>query len=68
MNNQLPMGQRVMDVAYINNGTIIYTGESVLLACLLHATGKRGRKSKDMLDLQELMLDRNLESPTTRKK
>lgn len=36
----------------------INTGEALLLACLLHAKGKRN--SKDLEDVQKLMHDRNL--------
>lgn len=51
---------RVMDVAYIWDGNLIHTDESVILACLLHAKG-RGRQSRDMVDVQRIMKDINLQ-------
>lgn len=51
-----------MDVAYIRNGSVIHTDESVILACLLHTRGK-GRGTNDMKDVQRIMKDKNLETP-----
>lgn len=54
--------QRVMDLAYIRDGLVTHTDESVILACLLHTKGKgRGTKSKDFVDVQRIMKDVNLE-------
>jgi hypothetical protein len=53
-------GQRLMDNAYLLDGNAVHTGESLLLACLLHAKGK-GRKSQDMTDVQRIMRDHNLD-------
>ena len=50
---------RVMDRAYIRDGDIVQTGEAVVLACLMQATGK-SRKSTDMTDVQRIMRDKNL--------
>lgn len=44
--------------AYIRDGKNIHTGESLLLACLLHAKGQ-SRNSDDMKDVQRIMKDRN---------
>lgn len=44
--------------AYIRDGKAVHTGESVLLACLLHAKGK-SRVSGDMKDVQRIMRDVN---------
>lgn len=57
--------QRVMDLAYIRDGHVIHTDESVILACLLHTKGK---KSKDFVDVQKIMKDVNLEEHKNRKK
>lgn len=51
---------RVMDVAYIRDGNLIHTDESVILACLLHSKGK-GRGTEDMTEVQRIMKDKNLE-------
>lgn len=48
-----------MDFAYLRDRDHTVTGEALLLAMLLHAKGK-GRNSKDMLDVQKIMKDRNL--------
>lgn len=50
---------RLIYRAYIRDGGGIHTGESLLLACLLHAKGT-SRKSKDMQDVQRIMKDRNV--------
>jgi hypothetical protein len=57
---------RLIHAAYIRDGATLHTGESVLLACLLHAKGA-GRKSKDMEDVQKIMRDHNLEQPHAKK-
>lgn len=57
-NNLIPPGFRVMDIAYIRDGNTVHTGESLLLACLLHAKGK-SRKSDDMKEVQRIMHDPN---------
>lgn len=49
-----------MDIAYIRDGRLIHTDESVILACLLHAKGT-DRRSKDMTTVQKIMKDINLE-------
>lgn len=49
---------RLIYRAYIRDGKTFHTGEALLLACLLHTKGK-GRKSKDMQDVQRIMRDQN---------
>lgn len=49
---------RVMDRAYIRDGRVVHTDEAMMLACLVHSAGK-GRKGKDMEDVQRIMRDRN---------
>lgn len=53
------LSYRVMDIAYIRDGRLTHTDESVILACLLHS---KGRRSKDMSDVQKIMHDHNLET------
>lgn len=57
---ELPVGNRVMDNAYLWDRNTIHTGEALLLACLLHSKGQ-SRASKDMTDVQKIMRDKNLE-------
>jgi hypothetical protein len=52
---------RLMYRAYLKDGDKVHTGEALLLACLLHAKGE-SRKSKDMEDVQKIMLDHNVDS------
>lgn len=52
-------GMRIMDRAYLKDGDSEYTGEALLLACLLHAKGK-SRKSDDFKDVQKIMNDPNV--------
>ena len=51
---------RVMDRAYIRDGKVLHTDESVILACLLHTKGK-GRGTEDMTEVQRIMRDQNLQ-------
>lgn len=44
--------------AYLKDGDTEHTGEALLLACLMHTTGK-SRKSDHMADVQRIMKDRN---------
>lgn len=48
-----------MDVAYIRDGDLVHTDESLILACLLHAKSGEGRKGKDMEEVQKIMKDHN---------
>lgn len=50
-----------MDLAFIRDGHIVYTDESVILACLLHTKGK-GRNTPDLTDVRRIMHDVNLET------
>lgn len=51
-----------MDLAYIRDDKVLHTGESVILACLVHTKGK-GRGSDDMKTVQRIMRDKNLDTP-----
>lgn len=52
---------RIMDLAYIRDGKVLHTDESVILACLLHTKGK-GRATPDMTDVRRIMRDRNIDN------
>jgi hypothetical protein len=58
--------RKVVNRAYVRDGDKIYTGEALLIACLLH-TGATSRSSKDMTVLREIMKDHNLDAPKNRK-
>lgn len=62
----VPMGRRVMDIAYLRDGNITHTGEALALAMLLHAKGSSQRNRND-LDQVAKMLDDPNRKPTTRR-
>lgn len=62
----VPLGRRVMDVAYLRDGNITHTGEALALAMLLHAKGNAKRNKND-LDQVSKMLDDPNSKPTTRR-
>jgi hypothetical protein len=49
-----------MDLAYLRDGHYLHEGESLLLACLMHAKGK-SRVGNDMTEVRRLMKDANLD-------
>lgn len=55
-----PDTRQFVNQAWIRNGEGVVTGEALILATLLHSTG-RGRNSDDMKVVQALMNDINLE-------
>lgn len=50
---------RLMHRAYLRDGDVMHSGESLLLACMLHAKGG-GRDSEDMNDVLKIMKDKNV--------
>jgi hypothetical protein len=54
---------RVMDIAWLRDGSTVHTGEALLLACLLRVKGK-SRRSEAMKDVQRIMKDVNYVPPT----
>ena len=53
-------GRRVMDVAWLRQGNIIYTGEAMMLACLLHVKGDKSRPKQAVQQIAEMLDDPNL--------
>lgn len=53
-------GRRVMDMAWLRQGNIIYTGEAMMLACLLHVKGDKARPTQDVKQIAEMLDDPNL--------
>lgn len=51
-------GNWVISRAYMRDGSVTYTGEALLIACLMHAKGE-DRSSKDMDDVRRIMRDHN---------
>lgn len=52
--------RQFINQAWIRNGEGVVTGEALILACLLHSTGK-DRAGNDYKVVQELMNDVNLD-------
>lgn len=63
----VPLGRRVMDVAYLRDGNITHTGEALALAMLLHAKGSSQRSKNDLEQVSRMLDDPN-RKPTTRRK
>ena len=53
-------GRRIMDNAYLRDGSHIHTGEALVLACLLHAKGKTARGNKEVEHLGKMLNDPNV--------
>lgn len=60
MNKRRDTNGWLINRAYIRDGQRVFTGEALLIACLLHAKGA-GRNSKDMADVRRIMRDHNLD-------
>lgn len=56
----LPVGNRVMDIAWMRDGGTVYSGEALVLACLLHAKGKTRRGQAEVEQVAKMMRDPNL--------
>lgn len=55
-----PNPYSVMLNAYIRDGEITYSGEAMMLACLVHSKGA-GRDTDDEKMVRKIMSDHNLE-------
>lgn len=65
----LPIGNRIMDVAYLRDGhNIVHTGEALLLACLVHCKGRTRRGEKELEQVGKMLNDPNLRKPHRRQK
>jgi hypothetical protein len=49
MSKWVPMGNRLMDRAYLRDGSLVHTGEALLLAMLFHAKGKRNQSELEQV-------------------
>jgi hypothetical protein len=66
--NWVPMGNRVMDRAWLRDGDVIHTGEALLLAVLLHTKGKTGRSQAELEQVARMLNDPNQRKPHTKRK
>lgn len=60
MSSWVPVGNRLMDRAYLRDGDVIHTGEALLLALLVHAKGKTRRSQNELEQVSKMLDDPNL--------
>lgn len=64
----VPMGKRVMDIAWLRDSSgNIHTGEALVLALLLHTKGKSRRGHEELEHIGKMLNDPNQRKPKTRK-
>ena len=56
----VPVGNRMMDRAYLRDGDVVHTGEALLLALLFHAKGKTRRGTDELKQVSKMLDDPNL--------
>lgn len=65
MSKWVPVGNRLMDRAYLRDGSVIHTGEALLLALLVHAKGKTQRGQNELEQVSKMLDDPNLNHKRT---
>lgn len=55
----VPMGRRVMDIAWLRDGDTIHTDEALVLALLLHTKGKSKRGQDEVEQVARMLNDPN---------
>ena len=55
----VPMGNRIMDRAWLRDGDTIHTGEALVLALLLHTKGKSKRGQQEVEQVARMLNDPN---------
>ena len=63
----VPLGRRVMDVAYLRDGDVTHTGEALALAMLLHAKGNAKRNKNDLEQVGRMLNDPNIDKPKAKR-
>lgn len=61
----IPVGNRMMDRAYLRDGDVVHTGEALLLALLFHAKGKTRRGQDELLQVSKMLDDPNIDKKRT---
>jgi len=61
----VPVGNRLMDRAYLRDGNLIHTGEALLVALLLHTKGKTQRGQNELEQVSKMLNDPNLNKRKT---
>lgn len=61
MSKILPIGNRVMDKAYLRDGDVVHRGEALLLALLVHAKGNKKRNAEDVKQVAKMLDDPNID-------
>lgn len=60
MTKWVPTGNRLMDRAYLRDGSLVHTGEALLVALLLHTKGKTKRGQSELEQVSKMLDDPNL--------
>jgi len=61
----VPVGNRIMDKAYLRDGSLVHTGEALLLALLFHAKGKTKRGNDELKQVAKMLDDPNIQKKRT---
>lgn len=61
----VPMGNRIMDRAWLRDGNNVHTGEALVLALLLHTKGKRS--TSEIEQVARMLNDPNQRKPRKKK-
>jgi predicted RecA/RadA family phage recombinase len=59
-------GKRLMDLAYIRDGSLVHTGEALVLALLIHTRGRTNRGADEVKHLAAMLDDPNIEKKPRR--
>lgn len=59
----VPVGNRVMDRAWLRDGDTIHTDEALVLALLLHTKGKSQRGQQEVEQVARMLNDPNQAKP-----
>jgi predicted RecA/RadA family phage recombinase len=54
-------GKRLMDLAYIRDGSLVHTGEALVLALLIATRGKTQRGADEVKHLAAMLDDPNID-------
>lgn len=60
MSKWIQPGNRIMDKAYLRDGSVTYTGEQLVLALLLHTKGRTKRGSGELEQVAKMLDDPNI--------
>ena len=69
MSKELPIGNRLMDRAWLRDGSVIHSGEALVLACLLAVRKERTqRQEEELKEVMDVYSSRKTKNPRRSKK